>query len=557
MHITKVLGFAGLVAAAEYDYIVVGGGPSGIIAAERLSAEDKSVLLLERGQGPTVGTGANVTLPWDDQYTEIDIPGLSASIGASDLWGQYICDDTPPMAACVLGGGPTVNFMVFVHPSDHDFEKWPKGWNWEDIEPAAERLYSRNPGTTLPSADGKLYSQGLYESLSKVLDRFGFSSVDMIESPNEKHEVYSHPSWNINDQLRAGPLRTYLPHAQERDNFELRLNSKVIRLLREGSKVTGVELEGGLNSTEKISLSPNGRVVLAAGALSSPRLLWNSGIGRAEDIEAAIAGGIDVPSKDQWIDLPVGEGLMDHPIFSLELKTNETFAPIDSTSILDGSALKSIENFEVQKSGDLTEGKHELIFFTSREGSDGQTRYFQGSCAIEEEGVFSIKIYLTHGLTSSGRLSLNETQTTYISESPYLTTEGDKETAQAFVSEMLEKLLSRGTGYSLTKSTNVTSIIENLSGGNHFVGSTKMGSDSGLQNGTAVVDLNTQVYGTDNLVSTSLGRLSRTILTFHSSSLMPASTLTFQLVTSRPSSWSELRLLSPRFWRLRTRLRWF
>ncbi|KAM0719672.1 hypothetical protein Q7P37_003803 [Cladosporium fusiforme] len=498
MHFTKTLGFAGLVAAAEYDYIVVGGGPSGIIAAERLSAADKSVLLLERGQGPTVDTGANVTLPWNDELTEIDVPGLSATLGSSDLWSQYICDDTPPMAACVLGGGPTVNFMVFVHPPDHDFENW--NWKSEEIQSAAERLYSRNPGTTLPSADGKLYPQGLYASLSKVLDRFGFSSVDMIEEPNAKHEVYSHPSWNIDNQLRAGPLRTYLPHAKERDNFELRTETKVNRLIREGAKVTGVEIEAGLNSTEVISLSPNGRVVLAAGALSSPRLLWNSGIGRAEDIEAAIAGGIDVPSKDQWINLPVGEGLMDHPIFSLELKAaNESFAPIDAKSILDGSALESIENFEVNKSGDLAEGKHELIFFTSREGSDGQTRFFQGSCAAEDEGIFSIKIYLTHGLTSTGRLSLNETQTTYLSEKPYLTTEADKQAAEEFVSEMLNKLLSRGTGYQLTKSTNVTSIIENLSGGNHFVGSTRMGVDSGLENGTAVVDLNTQVYGTDNL----------------------------------------------------------
>jgi cellobiose dehydrogenase (acceptor) len=504
-NIAKWLSVAGLAAAAEYDYIIVGGGPSGIIAAERLTAANNTVLLLERGQGPTVATGANATLSWDDELTPIDVPGLSASIGSTDLWKKYICDDTPSATACVLGGGPTVNFMVFVHPSDHDFDdKWPVGWKWSDVKPASERLYSRNRGTTLPSADGKRYSQKLYSSLSKVLGRFGFQSVDMIEEPNEKHEVFSHPSWNIQNQMRAGPLRTYLPLAKQRSNFELRLGSKVVRVVRDDSTVTGVELAtgSGLNSTEIVSVKPNGRVILAAGALSSPRILWNSGIGRAAEIETAIKSGVNVPARDQWIDLPVGEGLMDHPIFSITLQANETFAPLDAPAILNGTAETDIQAYEQDHSGYLTEGKHELILFTSREGEDGQLRYFQGSCASDSKGVFTIKVYLTHGLTSTGTLSLNETQATYFSKTPYLTTDADKHAASAFVGEMLNKLLSRGTGYSLVTPTNVTSLIETYSPGNHYVGTNRLGLDSGLNNGTAVVDLNTKVYGTDNLVST-------------------------------------------------------
>jgi cellobiose dehydrogenase (acceptor) len=501
--ITGWLSVAGLAAATEYDYIIVGGGPSGIIATERLTAANKSVLLLERGQGPTVATGANATLSWDDELTPIDVPGLSANIGNTDLWSKYVCDDTPSTTACVLGGGPTVNYMVFVHPSDHDFDdKWPTGWKWSDVKSAAERLYSRNPGTTLPSADGERYSQGLYFSLSRVLGRFGFQSVDMIEEPNEKHEVFSHPSWNINNQIRAGPLRTYLPLANQRSNFELRTESKVLRLVRNGSKITGVEIAAGTgNTTEIVSIKSGGRVILAAGALSSPRILWNSGIGRTSEIETAVKSGINVPARDQWIDLPVGENLMDHPIFSITLQSNETFAPLDAEAILNGTALTDIQAYEQENSGYLTEGKHQLILFTSRAGSDGQLRYFQGSCAADSTGIFTMKVYLTHGLTSTGTLSLNETQTTYFSKAPYLTTDADKQAVSDFLGEMLNKLLSRGTGYSLVTPANVSSLVENYSNGNHYVGTTRMGNDSGLNGGTAVVDLNTKVYGTDNLAS--------------------------------------------------------
>jgi len=72
-----------------------------LITAERLTAANKSVLLLERGHGPTVATGADLTLPWDNQLTPIDVRGLSDGVAATDIWQSYICTDAPMMAACV------------------------------------------------------------------------------------------------------------------------------------------------------------------------------------------------------------------------------------------------------------------------------------------------------------------------------------------------------------------------------------------------------------------------------------------------------------------------
>lgn len=551
---TAALGLAlGASAACQdlYDYIVVGGGPAGIISAQRLAEADKKVLLIERGSGPTAATGSNHTLSWNDTLTEIDLPGLSADVGYLDVWNEYICKDTPNYAACVLGGGVTVNYMVFVHPPAHDFEKWPQGWNWEDVAPAAERLYERNPGTTLPSADGKRYDQQLYSILSNFLGNLGWKSVDMIEQPDEKFEVYSYPAWNIQDGKRAGPVRTYLPLAQELDNFSLQLGSKVIRLVRSGSQVTGVELETATGERKTVGLADGGRVVLSAGALSTPRILYNSGIGpRAQLMNVTATNITTLPPQDEWLELPVGETLLDHPIFAIEVQTNGTFGMADFDAILNGTD-SSVEQYESDNSGLITEGKHRLIFFTSNVGSDGVTRYYQGSCAPTGQGVFTITSYMTHGLTSSGSLGIDLQGNTIVTKSPYMQTAGDQEAAQMFIQSMVDAITAPGTGLTLASAKNASAIYQTLTVGDHFVGTAKMGTDDGRKNGTSVVDTNAKVYGMDNLVSSLLFDHASPDLqanTFSSSSLTPVFTLTCPLVTSRLPSWLPPRPLSPRSW---------
>lgn len=490
-----------------YDYIVVGGGPSGIITAERLAEANKTVLLLERGHGPTAATGSNYTLSWNSSLTPIDVPGLSSAVsGIEDLWEDYICPDTPAYAACVLGGGVSVNYMVFVHPPARDFDQWPAGWQWDDVAPAAQRLYSRNRGSTLPSQDGAYYDGGLYNTLSTFFRQIGWTAVDMIEQPDAKHQVYSHPAWNIKDALRAGPVRTYLPRALQHDRFHYRLRAKVTRLLRDGPRVTGVEVEDvDTGRVETLAVRAGGRVVLASGALSTPRILFHSGIGPADQIAVANASGIAVPPRDQWIDLPVGRNLKDHPIFYIVVNTTaaaaanttDAYAMPDTASMLNGSDVANIDLYERRNAGILTQGRHRLIFFSSAKGPDGITRYFQGSCAASGDNTVTMTTYMTHGLTSTGVLQLDADGSTYFAQSPYLQTQADNETAAAFLQDMVDQITAPSTGFTLSTYLNTTAILGSLTSGIHYCGTAKMG----LDNTTSVVDTNTKVHGMDNLVS--------------------------------------------------------
>lgn len=172
-----------------YDYIVAGAGPAGIIVAERLAESGKSVLLIERGDDSTAATGGNATVSWNSTITQYDVPSMAYYLTTASVASEY-CSDTADMAGCLLGGGTMVNALMFVRPQEADFnDKWPTGWKWDDVSAAAAKLYERNPGTTLASADGKRYDQSV--STSQIVLRV---SRMLMSSPGIHYLVYL-PWW--------------------------------------------------------------------------------------------------------------------------------------------------------------------------------------------------------------------------------------------------------------------------------------------------------------------------------------------------------------------------
>lgn len=268
--------------------------------------------------------------------------------------------------------------MVFVHPPKQDFDDhWPTGWKSGDMASSAAALYSRNPGTIAPSADGKWYDAAEYAILSSFLKTQNFSSVDPMQDPEAKTKVFSHPPWNIQDGLRAGPVRTYLPLAEEESGFALQLYSNVLSVVRTGSKITGVEVQDAETGVRSIiSICATGRVILAAGSMTTPRLLINSGIGPTDQIEIVQNGStnITLPASKDWINLPVGSEIKDHPIVNVVFNTtaNLTVYPFLSPSVADQTA------YLTNRTGAVAQGTQRLIFWDRIVGADGIARNIQG-----------------------------------------------------------------------------------------------------------------------------------------------------------------------------------
>ncbi|KAF9698923.1 hypothetical protein EKO04_003346 [Ascochyta lentis] len=486
-----------------YDVIVAGGGTAGIIAAERIAEAGLSVLLIERGPANTVPLGSTEGLKWNNTLTPYDVPALGSSL--SSIPGTKICSDTASMAGCLLGGSSSINGENFIHPPEHDFENWPAGWSWSDVSEAADRLYSRNPGTTQPSADGKHYDDMAYSTVSSYLNGQGWTELDSIKTPNEKRMVYSRPAWSITNNLRAGPARTYMPFAEDLENFTLKLETKVIQVKRSGSSITGVLVELTDGSQQIINLKQGGKVVLAGGALSTPRILWNSGIGKSDALKIVQGGttGVQLPEEADWIDLPVGHGLKDHAQAPLQFKTSTNYTAYKYTDIA-SDPLESDVALYKQGSGVLTQAAQRMHLWTSVNGTDGKERYLQGTVSSMKDGTVTVKTFLTHGTTSTGELGITAGGNTVLNVKPWLSDPADKEAFSGFIQWWIDITGQGNSTVNATMALDASSTPEsilanNLVSGDHWVGTTKMGADDGRTDGTSVVDTDTKVYGTDNL----------------------------------------------------------
>ncbi|KAH4104499.1 hypothetical protein HBI56_156500 [Parastagonospora nodorum] len=499
----------------SYDYIVIGGGAGGIPVADKLSESGKSVLLIEKGPPSLARFGGNMGPEWatSNNLTRFDIPGLCNQIWVDSA--GVACTDIDQMAGCVLGGGAAVNAALWWKPVDIDWDyNFPSGWKSSDVKGAVDRVFKRIPGTDTPSVDGKRYKQEGFDVLSGALGADGWKSVVANDAPNSKNRVYSHSPFMYENGQRQGPLGAYLPTALARKNFKLLTNTMARRVVRTGGKATGVELESGYCGT--VNLNPGGRVVLSAGAFGSSKLLFRSGIGPKDQLSvvknSALDGSTMIKEAD-WINLPVGQNLDDHTNTDLVIRhpnvSSYDFyaawkAPIES----DKTAYLS------KRSGILAQSAPNIgpLAWEVVKGSDGIDRQLQWTARVEGPGAndttsMTISQYLGRGSTSRGALSINGALGMVVSKAPYLQNDADTSAVIAGIKSMMAAIKKNPLIEFQVPSANqtveqyVASLPKTAAKrrANHWIGTAKIGTDSGLTGGTAVVDLNTQVYGTDNI----------------------------------------------------------
>ncbi|KAK1598233.1 GMC oxidoreductase [Colletotrichum navitas] len=319
----------------EYDYLIVGGGTSGMVVANRLSEDPNvTVLVIERGE-----LDARESYIIAPGYIGLQPPSpYLTSVGTTSQ--NFLDGKTRGIAqGRVIGGGSVWNGMCWTRGAAADFDGWEElgnaGWGWQSLQPYFKKVekYSVDvdadvqdrlnihPNVSLHGTEGSIdvaYPRYFYDASAHVLNglsELGLPLTADLNTGDATGGTIVPSSMSPTNQTRSDARIGYYDTAASRSNLHVLTGQTVTRLILGlpnsqgtggGRRIVGVDFSSesmGINRT----VTTNKEVILAAGAIQSPTLLQVSGIGPKE-----VLSSLGIPVQ---IDLPgVGNNFQDHPM---------------------------------------------------------------------------------------------------------------------------------------------------------------------------------------------------------------------------------------------------
>jgi choline dehydrogenase-like flavoprotein len=295
----------------RFDYIIVGAGSAGCLLANRLSQDPRNrVLLLEAGGR--------------DNWIWFHIPvGYLFAIGNPRADWMFATDPVPGLngralaypRGKVIGGSSAINAMIYMRGQAADYDGWRQlglaGWGWDDVKPHFLRHEDHVDG-------GEHHGQGgewriehprtrwrVLDAFADAAEQAGIPKVADFNTGDNSGVGY----FQVNQKAgrRWSSARGFLKPALNRPNLLLETNAMVDHIVMRDNRAVGVAWSrgGGDEAFEHHVSFANACVILAAGAVQTPKLLELSGIGDGARLQSF---GVPVVRHAPG----VGENLQDH-----------------------------------------------------------------------------------------------------------------------------------------------------------------------------------------------------------------------------------------------------
>ncbi|WP_375266115.1 GMC family oxidoreductase [Planktotalea sp.] len=294
--------------AIEFDYVIVGGGAAGCVLAARLAAEsDGTVALLERGNQDTnrwIHIPATFFKALQSEDADAVVSEPDASLNGNPF---------PVPQGRVLGGGSSVNGMIYMRGQHQDYDDWANahgctGWAFDDVLPTFKRQEKNTRlADDFHGGQGKLIvdDPATPHPVSKmVIEAAVAAGIPRTDDFNgAKQEGAGWYQVTASDGQRQSAATCFLRPELHRENLTILTNYHAQRIRTENRRATAIEAKD--NAGQDVSVKARREIILCAGSFHSPKLLMLSGIGPRDELDRH---GIDVVHEAD----EVGRNYQDH-----------------------------------------------------------------------------------------------------------------------------------------------------------------------------------------------------------------------------------------------------